>query len=223
MTNVMITGTNRGIGLELVRQYAADGARVIACCRQPKSAHKLQEIVKASDERVTLQPLDVIRSSDILALKKALAKTPIDILINNAGVSGGDEDEDWEEAFRVNTIAPYRMAQAFRANLAAGRVKKLATISSMMGSITTNAGDKLAYRSSKAAVNQAMKGLSIEFKKDGITVLILHPGWVRTDMGGAMAPVLPEESARGIKHVIETLTLRDAGRFIDYQGRELPW
>ncbi len=227
MTTVMITGANRGIGLELTRQYAADGARIFACCRSPRTARELQDLAAASDSRVTLHSLDVTRAEDISALRQTVGRTPIDILFNNAGISGGKGDTvdyaAWEEAFRVNTIAPYRMAQAFRTNLAASRERKLATISSMMGSIAYNAGDRAAYRSSKAAVNQVMKGLAIEFEKDGITVVILHPGWVRTDMGGSQAPVSPAESARGLRRVIASATLRDSGRFVDYQGEELPW
>ena len=227
MTTVMITGTNRGIGLEMVRQYAADGARVLACCRNPAAARRLKDLAAESDRRVTLHPLDVVSSRDISALKNEVGTMPIDILINNAGVSGGRGEavdyDAWEEAFRVNTMAPYRIARTFRANLAAGNDKKLATLSSIMGSITHNTGDRMPYRTSKAAVNQAMKSLSFEFKTDRITVLMLHPGWVRTDMGGAQATLSPAESVRGLKKVIDELTLRDSGKFVDYQGREIPW
>ena len=130
---------------------------------------------------------------------------------------------EWEAAFRVNTIGPYRMSTAFRANLAASTEKKLATISSQMGSIASNTGGRTAYRSSKAAVNQVMKGLANEYRDDGIIVIILHPGWVRTDMGGPQASVSPAESARGLKDIIENFSIESTGKFIDYQGYELPW
>jgi NAD(P)-dependent dehydrogenase (short-subunit alcohol dehydrogenase family) len=165
--------------------------------------------------------------AEIAALKQELGSTPIDILINNAGISDGREtgvDYDvWEKVFRVNSIAPYRMSTAFRANLAAGTEKKLATISSHLGSIADNTGGRTAYRASKAAVNQVMKGLACEYRGDGITVVILHPGWVRTDMGGPQAPVSPVDSARGLKQTIAAASLENTGKFIDYQGKELPW
>ena len=227
MTTVLITGANRGIGLELVRHYAADGARVMACCRNPQSAEALRDVISESDGRVTVHQLDVTSAEAVQALKNELDETPIDILINNAGVSAGhtgEVDYDvWEEAFRVNSIAPYRVSTAFRTNLAAGIDKKLATISSQLGSIANNSGGYTAYRASKTAVNQVMKGLSHEYRGDGIAVILLHPGWVRTDMGGPQAPVSPEESAAGLKRVIEALSLDSTGKFIDFQGRELPW
>ena len=227
MKTVMVTGANRGIGLELVRQFAAGGARVLACCREPRSADALQGLAAGSDGRVTIHKVDVTHPEDIAGLKQEIGDMPIDILFNNAGISGGKEWEvdydQWDAAFRVNTIGPYRMSTAFRANLAAGSDRKLATISSQLGSIAENTGGRTAYRSSKAAVNQVMKGLAHEYQGDGITVIILHPGWVRTDMGGPQAPVSPEDSARGLIRVIERVGLKDSGKFIDYQGRKLPW
>jgi len=227
MKTVMVTGANRGIGLELVRQFAAGGARVLACCREPRSADALQGLAAGSDGRFTIHKVDVTHPEDIAGLKQEIGDMPIDILFNNAGISGGKEWEvdydQWDAAFRVNTIGPYRMSTAFRANLAAGSDRKLATISSQLGSIAENTGGRTAYRSSKAAVNQVMKGLAHEYQGDGITVIILHPGWVRTDMGGPQAPVSPEDSARGLIRVIERVGLKDSGKFIDYQGRKLPW
>jgi len=228
MISVMITGANRGIGFELVRQYSADGARVVACCRKPKSADRLQNVASKSDGRITIHQLDVTDPAHISALKHELGTTPLDILINNAGISDGRETEAvdyevWERVFRVNSIAPYRVSTAFRANLSAGNEKKLATISSQMGSIAGNTGGRPAYRSSKAAVNQVMKGLAGEYRAYGITVVILHPGWVRTDMGGGQAPVSPADSARGLKQVIAAASLDNTGEFIDYQGKTLPW
>lgn len=227
MKTIMITGANRGIGIELVKQYAANADRVLACCRQPQSADNLQQIASDSDGRVLIYPLDVTRAQDVEKLKKEIGDRPIDILINNAGISdgrSGEVDYDlWEEILRVNTIAPYRISTAFYNNIRAGNDKIIAVISSIMGSIAGNQGGRPAYRSSKAAVNLVMKGLANDFYGDGVAVFILHPGWVRTDLGGAMAPVMPDESARGLKQVIDGLTLQDSGRFIDYQGQEIPW
>ena len=227
MATVMITGANRGIGVELVRVYTADGAQVLACCRRPQSADELQKTAAASSGRVTICPLDVTRPQDITNIKKEIGMIPIDILINNAGISDGDQaevdDDTWGEAFRVNCMAPYHVSTAFRANLAAGTEKKLATISSQMGSIANNTGGHTVYRSSKAAVNQVMKGLAHEYRRDGIAVIVLHPGWVHTDMGGPQAPVSPADSARGLKRVIENLRIENTGQFVDYQGQELPW
>jgi len=227
MSSVMITGANRGIGFELVREYNSEGARIFSCCRNPQSADRLKSIAAKSGGRVTIHQVDVTDPAEIAALKQELGPTPIDILINNAGISDGRDagvDYDvWEKVFRVNSIAPYRMSTAFRANLAAGTEKKLATISSHLGSIADNTGGRTAYRASKAAVNQVMKGLAAEYRSDSITVIILHPGWVRTDMGGPQAPVLPGDSARGLKQVIAAATLENTGKFIDYQGKELPW
>lgn len=227
MLSVMITGANRGIGFELVREYNADGARIFSCCRNPQSAGRLQSLAAKSGGRITIHQVDVTDPAEIAALKQELGSTPIDILINNAGISDGHETgvdyNVWEKVFRVNSIAPYRVSTAFRANLAASTEKKLATISSHLGSIADNTGGRTAYRASKAAVNQVMKGLAAEYRVDGITVIILHPGWVRTDMGGAQAPVSPVDSARGLKGVIAAATLENTGKFIDYQGRALPW
>lgn len=227
MTTVMITGANRGIGLALVREYALDGMRVFACCRQPQAATELWDFAEERQNLVSIHRLDVTSSSDIASLKKKLGLVPIDILINNAGISDGHESgvdyDTWEKVFRINTIAPYRVTTAFHGNLAASREKKLVTISSRMGSISENTGGRTAYRSSKAAVNQVMKGLAAEYQADGITVIVLHPGWVRTDMGGEQAPVLPLDSARGLKQVIAAATIKSTGKFFDYQGMEIPW
>lgn len=227
MQTIMITGANRGIGLELVKQYDKSNDCVLACCRRPQSAEKLQKIAGKSAGRIELYPLDVTRSGDIDRLKKKIGARPIDILINNAGISEGRNGKVdyklWETIFRVNSIAPYRICSTFCDNVRAGSEKKIVVISSIMGSIAGNDGGRPAYRSSKAAVNQVMMGLARDYHHYGIAVFILHPGWVRTDMGGPSAPVLPEESARGLKQVIGQLTLQDSGRFVDYRGQEIPW
>jgi NAD(P)-dependent dehydrogenase (short-subunit alcohol dehydrogenase family) len=229
MTTVLVTGANRGIGLEFVRQYVADGADVIACCRDPDAAGELQALAKASG-RVRVMNLDVASAADIAALKAALAGQPIDILINNAGVSGprrqsaDDIDLDgWLETFHVNTVAPVAVSQALHENLKAGAGKKLAAITSQLGSTANNGGQRYAYRSSKAALNNAMRGLSRDWAGDGIAVGIFHPGWVKTDMGGQSAPVSPEASVRGLRQRIAELGPQTSGAFVDYSGVALPW
>jgi NAD(P)-dependent dehydrogenase (short-subunit alcohol dehydrogenase family) len=230
MTTVLVTGANRGIGLEFVRQYAADAADVIACCREPAAASELKALAGASGGKVRVMKLDVASEGDIAALKTALAGQPIDILINNAGISGprrqsaDDIDlEGWLETFRVNTVAPVAVSQALHGNLRAGKEKKLAAITSQLGSTANNGGQRYAYRSSKAALNNAMRGLSQDWARDGIAVGIYHPGWVRTDMGGASAPVTPEASVRGLRQRIADLSPATSGAYVDYAGAALPW
>ncbi|HVM99684.1 MAG TPA: SDR family oxidoreductase [Caulobacteraceae bacterium] len=229
MTTVLITGANRGIGLEFVRQYAADGAEVIACCRNPDGAAALKALA-GSGGRVRIMRLDVVSEADIGALKGDLAGQSIDILVNNAGASGPQRQsaddidlEGWLQTFRVNTIAPVAVSQALHANLKAGKDKKLAAITSQLGSTANNSGQRYAYRSSKAALNNAMRGLSRDWAGDGISVGIYHPGWVRTDMGGASAPVTPETSVRGLRQRIAELSPATSGAYVDYAGGALPW
>jgi NAD(P)-dependent dehydrogenase (short-subunit alcohol dehydrogenase family) len=174
--------------------------------------------------------LDVASQADVAALKAALAGQPIDVLINNAGISGprrqssDDIDlEGWLETFRVNTVAPVALAQALHSNLKAGAEKKLAAITSQLGSTAANGGQRYAYRSSKAALNNAMRGLSRDWASDGILVGVFHPGWVRTDMGGQSAPVSPEASVRGLRQRIAELGPKNSGAYVDYTGAALAW
>ena len=230
MTTILITGASRGIGLEFVRQYAKEGANVIACCRSPDRATELNAIVTQSDGKVRVLPLDVSSKDSIVALAKALDGEPIDILINNAGISGprkqsADEidPEGWLDTFRVNTVAPVLVAQALRENIKRGRAKKIVAITSMMGSTEDHGGGMYAYRSSKAALNNAMRGLSREWSKDRIVIGIFHPGWVRTDMGGNNAAVAVEDSVKGLRQRIAALGPENSGHYIDYAGAELRW
>jgi NAD(P)-dependent dehydrogenase (short-subunit alcohol dehydrogenase family) len=229
MTTVLITGANRGLGLEFARQYANDGAKVIACCRKPADAKELQALAK-SNGSVERHALDVSDFGAVRALAKDLTKDSIDILINNAGVYGpkrqsaDDMDFDgWAHTLTVNTMGPLAVAQAFRANLLRGSEKKLVSITSGMGSTEENGGGYLAYRASKAALNNVMKSLSIDWRGDGIIAVVFDPGWVRTDMGGKNAPLLPEESVSGMRKVIAHLKLSDSGNFLNRNGEERPW
>ena len=230
MTTILITGANRGIGLEFVRQYARESADIIACCRDPAKAKELKSIAEGSGAKVRVMALDVSKSDSIAALVRDLKGTPIDILINNAGISGPRQQgadkidpEGWLETFRVNTVGPVLIAQALHENLRKGREKKLVAITSMMGSTENHGGGMYAYRSSKAALNNAMHGLSREWAQEGIAVAILHPGWVRTDMGGKNAAVAPEDSVAGLRRQIANLDLKSSGQYVDYSGAALAW
>jgi NAD(P)-dependent dehydrogenase (short-subunit alcohol dehydrogenase family) len=226
---VLVTGANRGLGVEFVRQYAEDGAEVIACCREPEKAGALNELAKI-EKRVRVMALDVSDPASVKALKGKLGDAPIDIVINNAGISGprGKVEGDYPfeanlQVLAVNGLAPVMVATALRENLKAGKEKKLVTITSQLGSIANHGGGASAYNASKAAVNSFMRGLSISWAKDGIKVGIFHPGWVSTDMGGASAPVTPSQSVAGLRARIAELNEKNSGRFVDFQGKELPW
>ncbi len=231
MQTVMITGASRGIGLEFVRQYHADGWRVFACCRTPGQADELAGIASQSDGRVTIHQLDVDDAASVSALRAELGGQPLDVLINNAGVIGqrnaarGDIDYGaWQDCLVTNVFGPTRVAEAFADNVVASDQKKLITISSRMGSIgETRAANSIVYRSSKAAVNMVMKILANDLGSQGAIVTSFHPGWVRTDMGGAAADISPQESAGGIRRVIAELTSADNGAFRNYDGAVIPW
>ena len=225
---VLITGANRGLGLEFTQQYAADGWNVIACCRHPQSALDLQALA-ARHNNVKIYTLDVADFAQIDALAMQLRDESIDVLINNAGVypasSFGDTNyDDWAVAFKVNSMAPLKMAEVFVQHITRSQLKKIATITSKMGSLDDNtSGESYSYRSSKTAVNMVMKSLSIDLKPYGISVVTLHPGWVQTDMGGSNALINAQTSVSGLRKVIESLSLSTSGQFIAYDGKAIPW
>ncbi len=228
---VLITGASRGIGLEFARQYAADGWRVHACCREPGKADGLKQIADASDDRVAVHRLDVTDPAAIRTLARELGSGSIDVLVNNAGVYGperqpfGDMDEsEWMRVLQVNTIAPLKVSEALVEHVASSRRKTIAVVSSLMGSIDDNgSGGYYIYRSSKAAANIVTKSMAVDLRSRGILAVVLHPGWVRTDMGGPSATTSPEESVAGMRKVLGALTPADSGRFFDYRGHALPW
>jgi NAD(P)-dependent dehydrogenase (short-subunit alcohol dehydrogenase family) len=229
MTTVLVTGANRGIGLEFVRQYARDGAKVLACAREPDKATELKELA-SKHRQIETRALDTSDFKSCAALEQQLVGEVIDILINNAGYYGpkrqsaDDMDfEGWAYTLAVNTMGPLALSQALHENLKGGREKKLVTITSGMASTATTEGGALAYRASKAAVNNVMRNLSVDWRKDGIIVAVLSPGWVRTDMGGAGAPTSPEQSVSGMRKVIAGITPADSGKFLTWQGQERPW
>lgn len=227
MLTVMITGANRGIGLELARRYAAAGHRVIACCRPEADSAALDSIDNVEVHRLTLTD-----AGSVAALKAELGDLPIDVLINNAGTPGPAPQaqsaqhmdfEGWAEAFAVNTMAPLRMVQTFRDNLKAADTPKVATVTSQMGALDLNWPVMYAYCSSKAAVNKVMRMLSAELVEDGIAVALIHPGHVKTDMGGPSAEIEPGESAAGIMSVIDGLSLETTGGFLKWTGEPHNW
>ena len=226
MPTVLITGANRGIGLEFARQYAEAGYRVHAACRTPGSADALASLGNG----VKLHALDVTDHGRIEALAAGLKGEAIDILINNAGMYGDRQElgkidyAAWQEVMRVNTLAPLKMAECFLPHLEAGKMKMIASLTSRMGSIAENdAGGVYIYRSSKAALNAAARSLALDLAPRGITVIVFHPGWVKTDMGGAGALIDAETSVGGMRAVIAGAGPKDSGRFFNYDGAEVPW
>jgi NAD(P)-dependent dehydrogenase (short-subunit alcohol dehydrogenase family) len=223
--NAIVTGANRGIGLELVRQLLARGVNVDAACRRPGDAAELC----ATGARV--HAVDVTSDDSVAAFARALDGAPIDLVINNAGVYGDMrqrlEDFDYAAAtrtFETNALGALRVSHAFLPHLRRGTGKKLAHISSAMGSIGgTNSPGDLAYRMSKAALNMVSKSIALELHDDHIISLVVHPGWVRTDMGGPLAPMTAAESARGILSQIDAAGFVDSGAFVDFKGARCAW
>jgi NAD(P)-dependent dehydrogenase (short-subunit alcohol dehydrogenase family) len=240
MPTVLVTGAARGLGLELVRQYAADGWTVLACARAPAQAAALEALAAGAAGRVEVHALDLDDHATVDALAARLAGRAIDVLLNAAGVMGhgsfaaeglafgrfGRSDfDDWEQVLRVNTIGPMKMAEAFVGHVAASRQKKIVALSSVVGSIGGNrAGSLYAYRASKAALNAIMRSMALDLgKSHDIVAAPIHPGWVRTDMGGPRADIDVATSVAGMRRVIDGLDAARAGRFWAYDGSELPW
>jgi NAD(P)-dependent dehydrogenase (short-subunit alcohol dehydrogenase family) len=228
---VLVTGANRGLGLEFARQYAADGWRVFAGCRSPQYAEELRELAGDSGGRIRVFGIDVTSGPSVKAAAAELKGQSLDLLINNAGVGGprgerlGDLDYvAWARVLEANTLGPMRVVEAFVDHIASGRDKRIVTITSGMGSIADNtSGGSYAYRSSKAAVNMVMKSLALDLAPRGITCIVMNPGWVRTDMGGPRGTLAPEESIRAMRAVIGKLKPGDSGKFFNYDGKTYPW
>lgn len=223
MPTTLITGANRGIGLALVREFMSHGHTVIATARNPKDA------VELAATGAEIYPLDVTDDASVASLVMALGGRPVDYLINNAGLGdrapiGSVDLAKFETLLRVNTIAPVRLMKELTGSVAASEAKVIASLSSQLGSIAnTDMGFGLAYRVSKAGLNMALRAAAVTLAEKGITLLALHPGWVRTDMGGEAAPVLPADSAKGLYKVITTAGPASELRFLDWDGRTLPW
>ena len=218
MPAVLITGANRGIGLEFARQYSADGWDVIATARQ--SSPELDAL------GLRVEPLDLSDPEDVAGFASRI-NGPLDLFIANAGTShpmetrGAQNARDWQAMMMVNVIAPFQIAEGLLPRMAPGG--KMVCISSGMGSIAENSGGWIPYRTSKAALNMAWSCLAMEARRSGVTAVALSPGWVKTRMGGAGAEITTQESVGDMRKLIDRLTIDDAGRFLRREGSELPW
>jgi NAD(P)-dependent dehydrogenase (short-subunit alcohol dehydrogenase family) len=231
MPSTLITGANRGLGLEFARQYLADGWQVYAACRNPNSAPELRRLAEASGHKLRIVALDVTDPASIKAAVPELDGQAIDLLLNNAGVGGargqtiGNIDyEAWAKVLDANTMGPMRISEAFVDHVARSDRKLIVTLTSGMGSLADNtSGGSIAYRSSKAAVNMVMRSLAIDLAPRGIVCVVVNPGWVQTDMGGTHATLTPAQSVTKLRRLIETLGPAQSGKFFNYNGREYAW
>jgi NAD(P)-dependent dehydrogenase (short-subunit alcohol dehydrogenase family) len=227
MPTVLITGANRGLGLEFARQYAADGWRIIATCRDPEKAIKLAKV----EGDVTIHQLDVANFDAIKTLAQELDSESIDLLLNNAGIIGakpwqfGDTDyQSWAETIATNAMGPLKMCECFVEQVARSDLKQMISISTHLGSMGRNTdGAMYIYRSSKAALNAVMKSVAIDLKEQGISVAVYHPGWARTGMGGPNAAVDPVDSVTGIRKLTKNLKANGECPFLSYDDTALEW
>jgi NAD(P)-dependent dehydrogenase (short-subunit alcohol dehydrogenase family) len=238
MPCVLITGANRGLGLEHARQFAEAGWRVLAVCRDPNRAAALAGLAQVAKGRITLHRADLRSLESIDALAKELKRTTIDVLLCNAAMFAAQQGAAgiaqqalgrmdyaaWHDILAVNLLAPMRLVECFLAQIERSEKKTIVFVSSELGSITNNkSGQSHAYRTSKAALNMLAKGLGIELAGRGIKVVALAPGWARTDLGGQKAEVEPRDSVAGQQKILLGLSAKDSGKFLDWQGKPLPW
>ena len=230
MKNILITGANRGLGLGFAKKCLKKNVHVLATVRDIKGSKELLALKERFPDNLEIFELDLLKKKAGYTLANFLGDRPIDVLINNAGVGSTDQHfravspKPWLEVLKVNLIAPLIVTQAIIDNVKKGSDKKIYFLSSQLGSIADNtSGGMYIYRSSKTGLNQIVKSLSVDLKPQGITVVSLHPGWVKTDMGGPNATVSIDESVGGMIRVIETTDIKHTGKFINYDGRELPW
>ena len=233
MSSILITGANRGLGLEFARQYAADGWDVIATARNAKSSEELQQLTKKIN--VSLRSLDVTSDESVKQLAETLGGKPIDLLVLNSaiytrnGITLGELNfAGWRESFETNVLGAIRVAEALIENVAASNRKQIVAISSGMGSVqalgsSLGFGIAYQYRTSKAALNMTMSILAKEVEPRGISVVIFSPGWVQTDMGGANAALTPQESIGGMRTVLAGDPMGLTGKFVGYDGGARPW
>ena len=222
MPTILITGASRGLGLEFARQYAAAGWRVLATLRDPLAGRA------ASEAGAEVYVADVADVASLHRLKASIKDVCLDVVLNNAGIYGQNQDfgavdaEGFMRVMRTNALAPLQVAEIFADQVPAGGI--IAAVSSKMGSMTENSsGGFYAYRASKAALNMVIKSLSMDLRDRSVAVVALSPGWVRTDMGGANAPLEPPQAVAGMRAVLDRVTLAESGKFIHYDGTEVAW
>jgi len=237
---MLITGANRGLGYELARQYLELGWSAVACCRNPEGAGALHRLADSSDGRLKIQRMDVNDAEEVAAVARELNDTPIDLLINNAGivdsygtgVAEGKDDPDlknydheyWLEILNTNVVAPGRVIGEFADNVAASDKKLIAMMTSGLGSIanTWQAG-RYAYRTSKAGLNMLTRSAGEWLENRGITIIAIAPGWTRTDLGGPNAPTAVEDSVAGMRVIFDQITIAETGTYWNFDGQQLPW
>lgn len=232
MAQILITGSNRGLGLEWVRQYAEHGHRIFATCRHPREAHELRSLADVY-EGISLHRLDVTRVDEINAVSVELMDESIDILLSNAGIYlekyrdvglNRLNYEDWVTTFRVNTLGPVRLIESFVEQVARSRERKVVITSTHMASIADIAAPgAYYYRSTKAALNAVMEGITHELSQRDVGLLLLHPGHVRTRMGGTGTDLLPQQSVAAMRILVDQFSMKNTGRFFRYDGVEMPW
>jgi NAD(P)-dependent dehydrogenase (short-subunit alcohol dehydrogenase family) len=227
MESILITGANRGIGFELTRLLIEDGRRVIATCRDPESASDLNAL---NASNLHIHQLEVTSTKSIEALKRALSRVQIDVLINNAGEIGSKRQriddmniDAWRHTFDVNTIAPFQVSMALLDNLKLSLRPRIISVSSQMGALSRISSGALAYQSSKAALNKVMQVMAKDLESENIIVCSIHPGWVQTDMGGPSADISVNESAAGMISFFDNVTSEQSGRFWKWNGEEHAW
>ncbi len=227
---IVITGASRGIGRELTRRYLERGDHVDAAVRNPASAGELAALGERAGGRLRIFACDVASDTSVRAFAAALGDVTVDVLVNNAGVMGKwqaltDLDYvDMAQTFDTNALGPLRVTAALLPHLRRGSVRKVVNMSSRMGSIGDNtSGGAYAYRMSKAALNMACKSMSLDLGSEGFTAVVLHPDWVKTDMGGPDAPTSVEEAVAGIVTLVDRLGPADTGGFFHYRGETIPW
>ncbi len=227
MTTIFITGAGRGIGFELAKQSIDKGWNVIGSVRSVEAQRELAQKLP----QMAVLNFDV---NDYAAVEKVANAfhSPIDVLINNAGIMGPMRDKQttldmdfdgFAEVLKTNVLSPLKVIQVFLPLLKQGNNPRLINISSKMGRMEFSTSDIIAYRSSKAALNKLTQGLATDLEDEGICCIAMHPGWVQTDMGGAEADITVQESAEGILKVIQSITLDDTGKFIDWDGTPRSW
>ena len=228
MEMFVVTGANRGIGLELTRQILNSNRCVIATCRSPQAADDLNQLKKNTN--LTVVPLEVTNENSINEFCSQLSGQVIDVLINNAGEMGSEQQtlasmdfDAWLQTFKINTIAPFQITTALLENIKKSERPRVISISSQMGSLNRMSTGSYAYRSSKAALNKVMQVMANELNEQGIIVCPVHPGWVKTDMGGIGADITVAQSAGGLIKLIDKLELEHSGRFWKYNGEEHAW